>query len=167
MGTMWSAAVGFYSGHMLIGDATSDPDGVLGWATIVISVISGLGSGALGALIAAKIHRGIAQAERRDKAQQALWSYHRVLRDWASEAEANAIHESRFTTTNEVQLNAARAVAYPFRSYLAKDKQALLTRNSLPDWHQEMGSMGVAIEFDQWAQDLETELERVFGQDER
>jgi hypothetical protein len=153
---------------MLLAETTSDPTVIPAWLTIALSVISGLGGGVVGALIAARTQRGIARAGRRDTAQHALWSYHRVLHDWSEEMEARATHDTpRYTKSDSDKLNAARDSAYPYRSYLAKDKQKLISRNWLPDWRDETGAMGVSDEFYAWAKDLETELDRVFGKDER
>lgn len=151
----------------MIIESPSDPNDIPGWLTVVLSLLTGLGGGVAGALIAAKTQRGIARTERRDTAQYALWSYHRILLDWSSEMEARETRESRYTKSDADKLNAARDAAYPFRSYLAKDKQKLVTRNWLPDWFPETGAMGVADGFYAWAKELEEELDRVFGQDER
>ncbi|MBA4248546.1 MAG: hypothetical protein C0444_09685 [Microbacterium sp.] len=153
---------------MLIADAVSDPNAIPAGLTIAVSLITGLGGGVLGALIAAKTQRGIARDSRRDAAQHALWSYHRVLYDWSREMESRAIQDAPpYTKSDGEKLGKARDAAYPYRLYLAKDKQELITRNWLPDWRDELGAMGVADDFHAWAKALEDELERVFAKSNR
>lgn len=153
---------------MFLTETVSDPNSIPAALTIALSLVTGLGGGVAGALIAAKTQRGIARDNRRDAAQHALWSYHRVLHDWSQEMEARAIQDTpRYTKSDSEKLNTARDAAYPYRSYLAKDSQRLITRNWLPDWKDELGAMGVSDDFHAWARALETELERVFSKDRR
>jgi hypothetical protein len=153
---------------MLLTETISDPNAIPAWLTIGLSLVTGLGGGVAGALVTAKTQRGIARDNRRDLAQQVLWSYHRVLNDWSQEMEARAIQDAApYTKSDSKKLSAAREAAYPYRSYLGKDSQKLITRNWLPEWKDESGAMGVSDEFNIWAKALETELDRVFGKDER
>ena len=147
--------------------ATTDPNQLPWWVTIVLAILTGLGSGLVGALIAARAQSKVARDGRRDVAQIALWSYHRVLHDWAGGMETQASGIRRFTKPDDEKLNAAREAAYPYRSYLSKDKQKLVARDWMPEWKVETGDMGVSDEFLEWADDLETELDRVFRKDER
>jgi hypothetical protein len=138
------------------------------WLTVVLSLITGLGGGVIGAVIGDRRQRLIARQARRDLAERALWTYHRVLLDWSSAMEADAIHgDPPFTSADQKTLNRARNKAYPYRSYLAADKQKLVTRNWLPEWTDRGGAMGVSEEFLTWAEELAAELDRLFGKEER
>lgn len=147
--------------------ATPSPDptwasgdsGGIDWLTLIMSLLVGVLSGVIGAFITSRAQRKIAKEAARERAEQALWSFQRALRDYASEMEGSWIKDANyFTRTSQEQVEEARRGAYPYRRYLDKAQVKLLTRNSFV--LDDPGSdplMPASDAFD-WANELEAHL---------
>jgi hypothetical protein len=141
--------------------AAQSPDA---WA-IVLSLVTGAVGGLAGALIASGTQRTLAKRTERREAAKALWNFHRVLHDFALEAEANELRDGtpQITKTEAEDIAAARGAAYVYRSNLPASAAKLLSRQWLPAWIPSTGMMGVAEDMSQWAKDLESVLIQTFG----
>lgn len=141
---------------------------MIDWATVVVALFAGLGSGVIGTFITTATQRKLARSSARAEAAKALWGFQRTLRDYASEGQSHYIDDGSVTmtkTTNE-DIAAARALAYPYRGYL-KDKAPLVERH----WHAEgWPDDDPTLPYDDveaWAKELADALAAVFGNDPR
>jgi len=147
----------------------TDGNSTLDWATVIVALIAGLGSGVIGAFVTTATQRRLARNAAKREASKALWGLHRALHDYALEEELAVIKDGTtpFTKTTKADIVTARAAAYPYRMYLGRKHTKLVTQLWLPEYVPGTDPLGPSDAVWKWAKDLEKRLNWVFWSQNR
>lgn len=138
----------------------------ISWPTIVLSILVGLGSGTLAAVIGGINQERLARSATRRSAEKALWGFQRAISDYAAESIAGYHEAIPFTRTSPQDIAILRADAYPYRRYLGEHAD-LVSRMWMPEGEPEMDVELWSEDIQDWSNKLEFQLNEVFGRDSR